>query len=55
MVDYGTRAANEIERVILEEGADTVGAICLGVYFGVSIHQYPTSLHMADLCVWWYL
>lgn len=27
--DYGIRAANEIERVILEEGADTVGALCL--------------------------
>lgn len=27
--DYGTRAANEIERVILEEGPDTVGALCL--------------------------
>ena len=27
--DYGIRAANEIERVILEEGPDTVGAICL--------------------------
>ena len=27
--DYGLRAANEIERVILEEGADTVGALCL--------------------------
>ncbi|WP_439134626.1 aminotransferase family protein [Pseudomaricurvus sp.] len=27
--DYGMRAANEIERVILEEGPDTVGAICL--------------------------
>ncbi|WP_325167616.1 aminotransferase family protein [Zooshikella ganghwensis] len=27
--DYGLRAANEIERVILEEGPDTVGAICL--------------------------
>ncbi len=27
--DYGIRAANEIERVILEEGADTVGAIIL--------------------------
>ncbi|OMH36569.1 aspartate aminotransferase family protein [Motiliproteus sp. MSK22-1] len=27
--DYGVRAANEIERVILEEGADTVGALCL--------------------------
>ncbi len=27
--DYGVRAANEIERVILEEGPDTVGAICL--------------------------
>ncbi|NQW00587.1 MAG: aminotransferase class III-fold pyridoxal phosphate-dependent enzyme [Rhodospirillales bacterium] len=27
--DYGLRAANEIERVILREGADTVGAIIL--------------------------
>ena len=27
--DYGLRAANEIERVILEEGPDTVGALCL--------------------------
>jgi taurine-pyruvate aminotransferase len=27
--DYGLRAANEIERVILEEGADTIGALCL--------------------------
>ncbi len=27
--DYGLRAANEIERVILEQGPDTVGAICL--------------------------
>lgn len=27
--DYGVRAANEIERVILEEGPETVGAICL--------------------------
>ena len=27
--DYGVRAANEIERVVLEEGPDTVGAICL--------------------------
>ena len=27
--DYGIRAANEIERVILEEGPDTVGGICL--------------------------
>jgi len=27
--DYGLRAANEIERVILAEGADTVGALCL--------------------------
>lgn len=27
--DYGIRAANEIERVILEEGPDTVGALCL--------------------------
>lgn len=27
--DYGVRAANEIERVILEEGPDTVGALCL--------------------------
>ena len=29
MDDYGVRAANEIERVILEEGPDTVGAIVL--------------------------
>lgn len=27
--NYGLWAANEIERVILEEGADTVGALCL--------------------------
>ena len=27
--DYGIRAANEIERVILEEGPETVGALCL--------------------------
>lgn len=27
--DYGVRAANEIEKVILAEGADTVGALCL--------------------------
>lgn len=27
--DYGIRAANEIERVILAEGADTIGALCL--------------------------
>lgn len=27
--DYGLRAANEIERVILEQGPDTVGALCL--------------------------
>lgn len=27
--DYGMRAANEIERVILAEGPETVGAICL--------------------------
>ncbi|MHC8508946.1 MAG: aminotransferase family protein [Rhodospirillales bacterium] len=27
--DYGVRAANEIERVILEEGPDTVGALIL--------------------------
>lgn len=27
--DYGVRAANEIERVILEEGPETVGALCL--------------------------
>ena len=27
--DYGLRAANEIERVILQEGPDTVGALCL--------------------------
>ncbi|MEH6627762.1 MAG: aminotransferase [Motiliproteus sp.] len=27
--DYGIRAANEIEKVILAEGADTVGALCL--------------------------
>lgn len=27
--DYGVRAANEIERVILEQGPDTVGALCL--------------------------
>lgn len=27
--DYGLRAANEIERVILEEGPDTVAALCL--------------------------
>ncbi len=27
--DYGLRAANEIEKVILREGADTVGALCL--------------------------
>jgi len=27
--DYGVRAANEIERVILAEGPDTVGALCL--------------------------
>jgi taurine-pyruvate aminotransferase len=27
--DYGLRAANEIERVILEEGPETVGALCL--------------------------
>jgi len=27
--DYGIRAANEIEKVILREGADTVGALCL--------------------------
>ena len=27
--DYGIRAANEIERVILAEGPDTVGALCL--------------------------
>ena len=27
--DYGVRAANEIERVILEEGPDTIGALCL--------------------------
>ncbi|MEM7207839.1 MAG: aminotransferase class III-fold pyridoxal phosphate-dependent enzyme [Pseudomonadota bacterium] len=27
--DYGVRAANEIERVILDEGPDSVGALCL--------------------------
>ncbi len=27
--DYGVRAANEIERIILEEGPETVGALCL--------------------------
>ena len=27
--DYGLRAANEIEKVILREGADTIGALCL--------------------------
>ncbi len=27
--DYGVRAANEIERVILEEDPDTIGALCL--------------------------
>lgn len=27
--DYGVRAANEIERVILEEGVDSIGALCL--------------------------
>ena len=27
--DYGVRAANEIEKVILREGPETVGAICL--------------------------
>ena len=27
--DYGLRAADEIERVILEEGPETVGALCL--------------------------
>ncbi|WP_216649447.1 aspartate aminotransferase family protein [Vibrio aquimaris] len=27
--DYGLKAANEIEKVILREGPDTVGAICL--------------------------
>jgi len=27
--DYGLKAANELERVILEEGADTVGAVVL--------------------------
>ncbi len=27
--DYGIRAADEIERVILEQGPDTVGALCL--------------------------
>lgn len=27
--DYGIRAANEIERVILEQGPETVGALCL--------------------------
>ncbi|MEZ5537060.1 MAG: aminotransferase class III-fold pyridoxal phosphate-dependent enzyme [Thiolinea sp.] len=27
--DYGLRAANEIERIILQEGPDTVGALCL--------------------------
>jgi taurine-pyruvate aminotransferase len=27
--DYGIRAANEIEKVILREGPDTVGALCL--------------------------
>ncbi|MEZ5477174.1 MAG: aminotransferase class III-fold pyridoxal phosphate-dependent enzyme [Thiolinea sp.] len=27
--DYGLRAANEIEKVILAEGPDTVGALCL--------------------------
>ena len=27
--DYGVRAANEIERVILEEDPDTVGSLCL--------------------------
>ncbi|ARD44874.1 aminotransferase class III-fold pyridoxal phosphate-dependent enzyme [Colwellia sp. PAMC 21821] len=29
VADYGIRAANEIERVILEEGPETVGALCL--------------------------
>ncbi|MEM9604401.1 MAG: aminotransferase class III-fold pyridoxal phosphate-dependent enzyme [Pseudomonadota bacterium] len=27
--DYGERAANELERIILEEGPDTVGSVCL--------------------------
>ncbi|NIB42820.1 aminotransferase class III-fold pyridoxal phosphate-dependent enzyme [Pseudomaricurvus alkylphenolicus] len=27
--DYGIRAANEIERVILEQGPETIGALCL--------------------------
>jgi len=27
--DYGLRAANEIERVIIEQGPDTVGGLCL--------------------------
>ncbi len=27
--DYGIRAANEIERVILEEGPETIGSLCL--------------------------
>lgn len=42
--DYGVRAANEIERVILEEGPDTVGAICLEpITAGGGVIEPPTG------------
>lgn len=63
--DYGLRAANEIERVILEEGPDTVGAICLepitagggvieppaGYWPRVQeiCHQYDVLLHIDEV------
>ena len=63
--DYGVRAANEIERVILEEGPETVGALCLepitagggvitppqGYWERVQeiCHQYDILLHLDEV------
>jgi len=42
--DYGMRAANEIERVILEEGPETIGALCLEpITAGGGVIEPPTG------------
>ncbi len=51
--DYGVRAANEIERIILEEGPDTVGALCLEpITAGGGVIEPPKGYfpRIAEIC-----
>ena len=43
--NYGVRAANEIERVILQEGPDECGALILEAITSGGLPPFPPPLH----------